>query len=204
MTDQWDNVVDVLVAGTGAAGLTAAITAAEAGLDVLVVESTPKWGGTTAVSGGGLWMPVNPLMIRDGVRDSVEEALQYMQEAIGDAGPASSIKRRRAFLDSGPQVMRLLGRFGVRWRRCPDYPDYYPDRPGGKVGRGVESAPFDTRRLGEWYATARAADGLPVPVMTDDVWLLGRSAGSCAARGSSSARSAAWRPASAWSGWAAP
>jgi len=174
-TDQWDEVVDVLVAGTGAAGLTAAITAAEAGRSTLLVESTPKWGGTTAVSGGGLWMPVNPLMARDGVPDSVEEALEYLRQAIGEAGPASSPERRRAFLDSGPQVVRMLGRLGVRWRRATDYPDYYPDRPGGKVGRGIEAAPFDTKRLGEWYATSRAADGLPAPVMTDDVWLLGRA-----------------------------
>ncbi len=175
MTEQWDTHVDVLIAGTGAAGLTAAITAADAGLGVLVVESTPKWGGTTAVSGGGLWMPVNPLMIRAGVPDSVEEALQYMQASIGDAGPASSPERRRAFLDNGPAVMRLLGRLGVRWTRAKDYPDYYPDRPGGKVGRGVEVAPFDTKLLGAWYATARAADGLPAPVTTDDVWLLARA-----------------------------
>ncbi|GAA1008130.1 hypothetical protein Aple_045250 [Acrocarpospora pleiomorpha] len=140
MDEQWDKVVDILVAGSGAAGLTAAITAADARLDVLVVESTAKWGGTTAISGGGLWMPVNPLMVRAGVADSREEALRYMQEAIGEAGPASSGERRRAFLDSGPEVVRLLGRLGVRWRRSPDYPDYYPDRPGGKVGRGIEVA----------------------------------------------------------------
>ncbi|GAB1820136.1 FAD-dependent oxidoreductase [Herbidospora sp. RD11066] len=167
--------VDVLVVGSGAAGLTAAITAAEAGLTVLVVESTAKWGGTTSISGGGLWMPMNPLMVRDGVRDSKEEALEYLEEAIGDAGPASSPERRRAFLDSGPDVVRMLGRLGVRWRRSPDYPDYYPDRPGGKTGRAIEVAPFDTKRLGSWYATSRARDGLPAPVMTNDVWLLTRA-----------------------------
>ncbi|MFG1613251.1 FAD-dependent oxidoreductase [Nonomuraea wenchangensis] len=66
MTDHWDSIVDVLVAGSGAAGLTAAIAAADRGLDALVVESTPRWGGTTSVSGGGLWMPANPLMLRAG------------------------------------------------------------------------------------------------------------------------------------------
>ncbi|GAA4054916.1 FAD-dependent oxidoreductase [Nonomuraea soli] len=169
------NEVDLLVVGTGAAGLTAAIAAADAGLQVLVVESTGKWGGTTAVSGGGLWMPVNPLMLRAGVKDSAGEALEYMEQAIGEAGPASSPERRRAFLDSGPEVVRLLGRLGVRWRRATHYPDYYPDRPGGKVGRGIEAAPFDSKKLGSWYATARAADGLPAPVMTNDVWLLARA-----------------------------
>jgi len=68
MTEQWDDSVDVLVAGSGAAGLTAAIAAADRGLEVLVVESTARWGGTTSISGGGLWMPANPLMICDGSR----------------------------------------------------------------------------------------------------------------------------------------
>lgn len=175
MTEQWDNLTDVLVAGSGAAGLATAITAADAGLDVLVVESTPKWGGTTAVSGGGVWAPANPLMLRAGVQDSKQEALRYMEETIGDVGPASSPERREAFLDGVPEVVRLLGRLGVRWRRCPDYPDYYPDLPGGKIGRSLEVAPFDTRRLGDWYASSRAAEGMPAPVMTDDVWQLVRA-----------------------------
>ncbi|TMR95216.1 FAD-dependent oxidoreductase [Nonomuraea basaltis] len=176
MTDQWDNLVDVLIAGSGAAGLSAAIAAADRGLDVMVVESTPQWGGTTSVSGGGLWMPANPLMLRAGVQDSAEEALRYMDDVIGDAGPASSPERRTAFLQTVPEVVTFLGRRGVRWRRCPDYPDYYPDRPGGKVGRSIEVAPFNTKLLGDWYATARAKDsGIPLPLTTDDVWLLGRA-----------------------------
>jgi 3-oxosteroid 1-dehydrogenase len=105
MTDQWDAIVDVLVAGTGAAGLTAAITAADRGLDVLVVESTSRWGGTTSVSGGGLWMSANPLMLRDGDTDSAEEALRYMDEVIGDAGSASSPERRKAFVQTAPEVV---------------------------------------------------------------------------------------------------
>ncbi|GAA0822492.1 FAD-dependent oxidoreductase [Streptosporangium amethystogenes subsp. fukuiense] len=175
MTDQWDNLVDVLVVGSGAAGLTAAIAAADRGMDVLMVESTPRWGGTTSVSGGGLWMPANPLMIRAGARDSAEEALRYMNDVIGDAGPASSHERRTAFLQTVPEVVTFLGRRGVRWRRSPDYPDYYPDRPGGKVGRSIEVAAFDTKLLGDWYATSRAKDSIPLPLMTDDVWLLARA-----------------------------
>lgn len=175
MTHSWDDSVDVLVAGTGAAGLTAAIAAAEQGLKVLVVESTDRWGGTTAVSGGGLWMPANPLMLRDGVQDSAEDALRYLDDVIDESGPASSRERRLAFLRSVPEVVTFLGRRGVRWRRSPDYPDYYPDRPGGRVGRGIEAAAFDTRQLGEWYASSRAKDSIPLPLMTNDVWLLARA-----------------------------
>src|SRR6188768_2251468 len=130
MTAQWDREVDVLVAGSGAAGLTAAITAADAGLTALVVESTGRWGGTTMLSGGGLWMPNNPLMRKLGIQDSRADALEYLEAAIGDAGPASSVERRVAFVDSVPRVFALLARLGVRWCAAKDYPDYYPDRPG--------------------------------------------------------------------------
>ncbi len=176
MDAQWDREVDVLVVGTGAAGLSAAIAAADAGLRTLVIESTGRWGGTSALSGGGLWMPTNPLMRSIGVSDSVDEALDYMQACIGDAGPASSAERRRAFVESVPTVVGLLQRLGVTWAAAKDYPDYYPDLPGGKVGRAIEVEPFDSRRLGSWYEKARGAEGLPpIPIKTDDVWLLGRA-----------------------------
>jgi len=178
MTRQWDREVDVLVAGSGAAGLTAAITAADAGLSTLVVESTDRWGGTTMRSGGGLWMPNNPVMRRCGIQDSREEALTYLEASIGpveDVGPASSQERREAFVDAVPGVVGLLERLGVRWCVARDYPDYYPDRPGGKVGRAIEVVPINARRLGEWQRTSRIGDAIPIPMKTDDVWLLSRA-----------------------------
>lgn len=92
MTRQWDLEVDFLVAGSGAAGLSAAITTKRNGLDVFLVETEARWGGTTCLSGGGLWMPNNPLMHRDGVQDSFEEALAYMEATIGDVGPHTSLR----------------------------------------------------------------------------------------------------------------
>ncbi|WP_395244842.1 FAD-dependent oxidoreductase [Agromyces sp. MMS24-K17] len=176
MTHLWDREVDLLVAGSGAAGLSAAITAADAGLDVLVVEGTDRWGGTTMKSGGGLWMPTNPLMAKHRIADSRAEALQYMQESIGDdAGAASSTARREAFVDAVNPVFDLLARHGVKWTAAPEYPDYYPDRPGGKVGRAIEVQPFDAKRLGEWAQHSRKDEGLPAPVKTDDMWLLVRA-----------------------------
>jgi len=175
MTAQWDREVDVLVAGSGAAGLTAAITAADAGLTALVVESTGRWGGTSMLSGGGLWMPNNPLMKKLGIQDSRADALTYLAAAIGDAGPASSTERREAFVDAVPRVFGLLAGLGVRWCAAKDYPDYYPDRPGGRVGRGIEVQPFDAKRLGDWVKQSRANEGLPAPLKTDDVWLLSRA-----------------------------
>jgi len=175
MTAQWDREVDLLVAGSGAAGLTAAITAADAGLTALVVESTGRWGGTTMLSGGGLWMPNNPLMKKLGIQDSRADALTYLEAAIGDAGPASSTERREAFVDAVPRVFGLLAGLGVRWCAAKDYPDYYPDRPGGRVGRGIEVQSFDAKRLGDWVKQSRANEGLPAPLKTDDVWLLSRA-----------------------------
>jgi len=172
---QWDREVDVLVAGTGAAGLAAALTAAHAGLSVLLVESTDRWGGSTAMSGGGMWMPANPLMARDGATDSRDEALRYMEATIGEAGPASSRERKEAYVDSVGDFVTLCERLGVRFARATDYPDYYPERAGGKVGRSLEVEPFDARRVGGWWKTARARDGVIVPLKTDDVWLLSRS-----------------------------
>lgn len=176
MTD-WDDEVDLLVAGTGAAGLSAAIAGATAGLSVLIVESTDKWGGTTAISGGGLWMPTHPLMPRLGKTDSVDKALTYMEAAIGDVGPASSVERRRAFVETVPEVVRLWARLGVRWAPSKDYPDYYPNLPGGMDGgRSLESEPFDAKKLGHWFDASRARDGgVPVPLKTDDVWLVTRA-----------------------------
>ena len=176
VVQDWDRIVDVLVVGTGAAALTAAITAAEQGQDVLVLESTDVWGGTTSISGGGLWMPNNPLMAAAGVPDSTEKAMTYMETVIADVGPVSSRERKMAFLTAIPDVVTMLQGLGVRWMRSKDYPDYYPDKPGGMIGRSLEVKAFDTKELGAWFTSSRAAkSGIPVPLATDDVWELSRA-----------------------------
>lgn len=173
----WDQEVDLLVAGSGAAALSAAIAGKDAGLNVLIVESTDKWGGTTAISGGGLWFPNHPDMPKLGKQDSVEKALTYMEACIGDVGPASSPERRRAYLETIPTVFTSFRDKGLRWALSADYPDYYPDRPGGMDGgRAVEAEPFNSKRLGATFDTARAKEGgVPIPIKTDDVWLLSRA-----------------------------
>ena len=179
MTREWDRHVDVLVAGSGAAGLTAAIAAADAGLSTLVVESTDRWGGTTMRSGGGLWMPNNPIMRRRGIRDSREEALD-----LPGVVHRPDRRRRPRQLAGAPRGVRRHRARGRRTARAPrralvrsskDYPDYYPDRPGGKVGRAIEVVPINARRLGDWQRTSRIGDAIPVPMKTDDVWLLSRA-----------------------------
>ncbi|MCB9819692.1 FAD-binding protein [Candidatus Nomurabacteria bacterium] len=173
MNTQWDYEIDYLVVGTGAAGLSAAITAKENGLDTILIESTDKWGGTTAISGGGLWMPDNPLMQRHGISDSIEEAYQYMEQTIGNVGPWTSEARKKAFLHGVNNYYELLEGKGVRWSISKDYPDYYPDLPGGRIGRSLEVRPFNVRKLGKWRKTMRVS--IPAPMMTDDFWLISRA-----------------------------
>ncbi len=174
MTAQdFDHSYDVVVVGTGAAGFATALGALDEGLSVLMVESTDKWGGSTAMSGGGLWMPDNPLMRRAGVGDSRDEALAYLEATVGDEGRATSRARKEAFVDGVGDFVTTAEKFGMEFARATDYPDYYPELPGGKIGRAIEIEPLDSRPIGAWWKTMRGA--IPLPAKTDDVWLLGRA-----------------------------
>ncbi|MDQ0374013.1 FAD-binding protein [Cellulomonas humilata] len=164
---------DVVVVGTGGAGFAAAMGAADEGLSVLMLESTDKWGGSTAMSGGGMWLPDNPLGQRAGVGDSREEALTYMEATIGDDYRATSRERKEAFVDGVADFVTTAEKYGMRFARAADYPDYYPELPGGKIGRALEVEPFDSKKIGAWWKTSRAL--MPLPLKTDDVWLLSRA-----------------------------
>ena len=172
-TQQFDYSYDVVVVGTGGAGFATAMGAADEGLSVLLLESTDKWGGSTAMSGGGMWLPNNPLMQREGAGDSREEALTYMEATVGDEGRATSRERREAFVDGVADLVMTSEKYGMEFARAADYPDYYPELPGGKIGRAIEAKPFDAKRIGEWWKSTRAL--LPLPVKTDDVWLMARA-----------------------------
>lgn len=171
----WDHEVDFLVAGSGAAGLSAAIAARLNGLDTLVVESTPKWGGTTCISGGGLWLPANPIMLREGALDSIPDALTYLDRTVGEPGPYASAARKRAFLEGIHGFVRMTESQGLRWRSSAQYPDYYPDLPGGRVGRAIELRWFDMKKLRGFQKHSRMDESLPAAIRNDDVWELGRA-----------------------------
>ena len=164
---------DVVVVGSGAAAFSTALGALDEGLSVIMVESTEQWGGNTSMSGGGLWLPNNPLMKREGAGDSREEALEYMLKTIGEPGPASSKERIEAYIDGVDDFVTTAERHGMEFMRDTDYPDYYPELPGGKIGRAIEGKNFDVKQLGEWKDTQRGV--VPLPVRTNDVWLLGRA-----------------------------
>jgi len=172
MGGEWAGEFDVVVVGSGAAGLTAAVTAAARGRRTLLVEKSRFWGGTTAYSGGGVWIPANPLMQADGAGDSLEEGLRYLDAIIDDVGPASSHERRLAFLEQGPKLVEQLTGLGFRWQRTERYPDYYPQRPGGRIGRSLEGRVVDGRVLGPFLATMRRPAGTAIPVQSRDLDLL--------------------------------
>ncbi|HEV7371087.1 FAD-dependent oxidoreductase [Arenibaculum sp.] len=138
---------DLLVVGTGAGGLSTAVTAAIAGLDVLVVEKAPVFGGTTARSGGWLWIPGNRHARDAGFQDSKEEARTYLQH---EAGNHFDPDRVDAFLDAGPEMVDFFEKnTSVRFVLGPTFADYHPDAPGGKDGgRSICAEPFDARGLG--------------------------------------------------------
>ncbi len=134
--------------GAGGAGMTAALKSAVAGLDTILVEKSGFFGGTTARSGGGVWIPNNYALTAAGQGDDPALSKQYLDAIVGDTSPKLN---RDTFLDRGVEVMDFIKeRTPLRFAWVPDYADYHPEAPGGRVkGRSVEPVPMDCRFLGE-------------------------------------------------------
>ncbi|HWF70765.1 MAG TPA: FAD-binding protein [Mycobacterium sp.] len=147
--EAWDHQVDFLVAGTGCGGLTAALTADAHGLDTLILEKAGVYGGSTALSGGNIWIPNNPTLKHAGLADSRADVRSYLDAVVGDRVPTANID---AFIDNGPLAMEFLEHASphLRFQWCTDYSDYHPEAPGGRArGRTIEPLPFDLKKLGE-------------------------------------------------------
>ena len=142
-----DQAYDLIVVGSGAGGLSTAIVAHKQGLKVLVLEKASVFGGTTAFSGGVLWIPGNPVSARAGVKDSRDEAERYIRN---EAGAFYNHDAVNAFLDNGPKMVEFFER-ETSVKFVPTlYPDYHPTVDGGvDVGRSILAAPFDIRGLGK-------------------------------------------------------
>ena len=110
---EWDSTVDFVVVGSGGGGMVAALTAQEKGASVLLLEKQELIGGSTAMSGGVVWVPDNPVMRADGIPDSYDEAMAHFEAVVGDVGPASSFERRHAYLTAGPEMITFLQELGV-------------------------------------------------------------------------------------------
>ncbi|BBY13589.1 FAD-binding protein [Mycobacterium marseillense] len=147
--DDFDHVVDVLIVGSGGGGMTAALTAQAAGLDALVVEKSSHFGGSTALSGGGIWVPGAPAQRREGYAPEAEGVVGYLKQ-ITD-GLVSEARIRR-YVETAPQMLQFLEQlsewFEFVWK--PGYADYYPELPGGsELGSTINVPPIDLRKLGE-------------------------------------------------------
>jgi len=154
MNDQLnDHQVDILVVGSGGGAMTAALTASVGGAEVLVIEKSDQYGGTSAMSGGGIWIPNSHYAQAQGVDDSREDALTYLKNVVGDRVAPD---RLEAYVDEAPRMLKFLAD-NTRLEYSPvAYSDYYPEKPGGKQGyRTHEPKPFHAGKLGREFDALR-------------------------------------------------
>ncbi len=142
---QWD----VVVIGSGAGGLLAGLRAADNGLATIVFEKTGFYGGTTATSGGAIWVPCHGL---DGHEDSREQARAYLRHVT--AGEAHE-ERIEAYLNHAPALVAYMQEAGMGWDMLAGYPDYYPEAPGSRAGRALVPREIDGKELGKDYEQLR-------------------------------------------------
>lgn len=151
--NEYDESVDFVIVGSGGGSLCAALYLVSQGKSVAVLEKASYAGGTTARSGGVMWIPNNPFLKRDGVDDSFEKAALYLDglAAEFEPVPGSTEIRRHTYLREAPEMIEFLLSKGVKLDRAYHWPDYYDERPGGlSCGRSVLPVPFNVNELGEW------------------------------------------------------
>ena len=167
MGEQFDHVVDVLVVGSGGGGMTAALAADASGLDTLVVEKADHFGGSTALSGGGIWVPGAPAQRREGYNPSPDDVFEYLRRITGGI---VSDARLRQYIDAAPAMMEFLEKtspwFEFVWK--PGYADYYPELPGGSErGSTINVPAIDLRVLGDEEQTLLQ----PLALAPKGIWL---------------------------------
>lgn len=147
---------DVIVIGSGAAGFAAAVTACCKGLSVLMLEKAPHFGGTSAISGGAVWIHDTDQARKQGKSGAPEEIKTYLRTIIGEANYRPELVD--AFVCAGREALSFLEQEGaVKYSLRPLSPDYYPNEPGAvDVGRALEVVEYDGRELGEHFRTLRA------------------------------------------------
>jgi 3-oxosteroid 1-dehydrogenase len=146
LSASWDKETDVLVVGSGAGGLIGALFAAHQRADVLIVEKAPEWGGSSAASGGGIWIPCSDQAKAAGRTDSADEAFGYVRQLSAPNVPDALI---RAFVEGAPEMLRWMTDNTIIEYEALPYPDYHADEPGGKDGfRTHMPKAIDGRKLG--------------------------------------------------------
>lgn len=156
MSSSWDKEVDVLVVGSGAGGMLSALVAAKNHADVLIVEKEPLWGGTSATSGAGIWIPASDQAAEAGFHDSVDDAFKYVRALSADNVPDENI---RAYVENASKMLRWMGgNTPIEYHAFP-YPDYHAENPGGSPTgyRTHMPLPLDGKQLGDDVRTLRFA-----------------------------------------------
>ncbi|WP_230981675.1 3-ketosteroid-delta-1-dehydrogenase [Mycobacterium malmoense] len=164
-----DGCVDLLVVGSGT-GMAAALAAHEFGLSVLIVEKSSYVGGSTARSGGALWLPASPVLREAGANDTAERATAYLESAVAGSAPPQRSAGFLAHVSATVDMLRRMTPLRLFWAR--DYSDYHPEEPGGSAaGRTCECSPFDTSILGEYRTRLLPGvmeAGVPIPTTGAD------------------------------------
>ncbi|HTZ69482.1 MAG TPA: FAD-binding protein [Acetobacteraceae bacterium] len=165
---------DFVVVGSGGGSMCAALLLRSLGKSVVILEKAGVVGGTTAQSGGVMWIPNNRFMAKDGVADSHERAIAYLDAIAGEArdAPGATRARRLAYVEEAPKMLDFLIAQGIPFRRMKSWPDYYDAAPGASVpGRTVVAELFDIKQLGDWQA--KLPPGImPLPAYLDEAMAL--------------------------------
>lgn len=157
-TQRWDRTVDVAVIGSGAAALSGALAAAEGGASVLVLEKSHLLGGTTAMSGAGIWIPANHHMLAAGIADSPDEALTYIRANAPEGWATDEAPLWRAMVEHAPETLAFLERRTPLRFELVHHPDLYVESPGGKLtGRMVSPKAIALRMAGPWRRRIRGS-----------------------------------------------
>jgi 3-oxosteroid 1-dehydrogenase len=167
-----DETFDFIIVGSGGGSMCAALVVKAMGKNPLILEKTDLFGGTTAKSGGIMWIPNNRFMARDGVEDSPEKAMTYLDHVVGDHDdtPGATRARRMAYVSEGPRMVDFLVGQGIKLDRHPYWPDYNTDAPGAsESGRTVTPELFDANELGAAQPLLRP-NFVPFPIKSTEMW----------------------------------
>lgn len=169
-----EETFDFVIVGSGGGSMCAALVVKGMGMEPLILEKTDLFGGTTAKSGGIMWIPNNRFMAEDGVEDSTEQAMTYLDNVVGDHNdtPGATRERRFTYITQAPRMIDFLVEQGIKLRRHPYWPDYYSSMPGAvEEGRAVFAELFDASALGKARHKLRP-NFVPVPVKSEEMWEL--------------------------------
>lgn len=155
----WDASFDFIVVGSGAGGMTASVVARELGANSLVIEKTDKFGGTTAYSGGVVWVPNNDSMKQAGIEDSLEDGMAYLRAVVS---PSVSDSKLKAYIVQANKMLRFMeDHTDVKFYAADRYADYYPELAGGKAGgRSMDPRTISRTSIGKEAQHQRFPDFL--------------------------------------------